>query len=188
MAGIDGFLANQRELYEQADAESDGWRQLIARWWTAHERDEVTAQELWPQASGADGREPLDIGVSGATEQAQKVSFGRRLMAIRERLFSIAEVGTLRVTVVEGTRRGSRLWKLVLVDGDAGVRGLRGSSTPAPACDQTTAVARTVSGESHPTPSTPSTPSDSGEAVVTVPQPRPEDLVPLDGLHGGFDE
>ena len=45
-AGVEGFLRGRETLHATADYETEEWKALCAHWWTAHERNPVTAKDL----------------------------------------------------------------------------------------------------------------------------------------------
>lgn len=116
VAGIQGFLGNLDEFYEQADAEGAATRALIAAWWERYGQSEITAADLFPLAS-----EALDLGEG--SEQGRKVRWGKRLAALRDRIF-----GTLWV-VQSGFRHSAKVWQLREVTSDPNGGG-NGKSCP----------------------------------------------------------
>ena len=44
-AGVEGFLRGRETLHATADYETEEWKALCAHWWTAHERNPVTAKD-----------------------------------------------------------------------------------------------------------------------------------------------
>jgi hypothetical protein len=46
VAGIDGFLANLDQLYDQADQDGQKWREFTAAWWEAFGDAEKQVSDL----------------------------------------------------------------------------------------------------------------------------------------------
>lgn len=100
-AGYEGFLENLDEFYEAADAEADGLRVFVKAWWEQFGSDTVTAAHLFPLAA--------EIGLcdEGGAERAQKISFGKQLTRLRDRIFDGYRV------VSAGQFRHAAQWKLL---------------------------------------------------------------------------
>jgi putative DNA primase/helicase len=101
-AGYDGFLENLDEFYEAADAEADGLRAFVKAWWEQFGSDTVTAAQLFSLAA--------EIGLcdaDGGAERAQKISFGKQLTRLRDRIFDGYRI------VSAGHFRRAAQWKLL---------------------------------------------------------------------------
>jgi hypothetical protein len=91
-AEIEGFLANQADFYEIADAETAVWRAFVAAWWDKFQDREVGTKELFPLAVETDG---LDLG--SGQERSQQVRFGKLLGAQRDRVIAGYRVTPSRI-------------------------------------------------------------------------------------------
>ncbi len=106
--GVEGFLENTSELYEQADSDRTGNLWLVERWWKEHQDREVKVAGLF--ALTADPDFPISLGPGN--EQAQRHAFGRHLSLIKGRVFPL-EDGTLVSIARGGQSGGSYRWRLV---------------------------------------------------------------------------
>src|SRR5262249_20605008 len=50
-AGVDGFLANAKQLYARADDETRPWREFLQYWWEAHRDKVIGVEELYDLAN-----------------------------------------------------------------------------------------------------------------------------------------
>ncbi len=80
VAGIDGFLANSRELWETADPDAQNWRAFVVAWFEAHGENPTTAAELVPLA--------IANGVVDPDAKRPPQSLGYGLRAHRDRVVS----------------------------------------------------------------------------------------------------
>jgi len=100
VAGIDGFLANDAQVYDEADEESVMWRALVLRVWS------ILGQERWNSASDiADQAAATDM-FSFRSESGAAASMGRRLVKQRGRYFN-----DLRFESRRGDH-GALVWRL----------------------------------------------------------------------------
>lgn len=94
VAGIEGFLANLDQLYDQADQDGQNWREFTAAWWEAYHYTEKQVSEL----NGFCEQRGLMLEVRGhGPVRSQQVRLGTALSRCRDRLF-----GDLRVAKTEG--------------------------------------------------------------------------------------
>jgi hypothetical protein len=77
VAGVDGFLANARELWETADPEAQAWRAFVMAWADKHDGDAVTASDLVELAAGCEILDPE------AKRPTQTLGYGLRAHADR---------------------------------------------------------------------------------------------------------
>lgn len=82
-AGIEGFLDNSRDLYEQLDPQRQAWLAFIAAWWRDSKDRPVTTADLYQIATAS---QLLDGLVSGDDELAKKSRLG---WAMRQRVDQI---------------------------------------------------------------------------------------------------
>jgi len=104
-AGVPGFLGNILEFYELADSESAVWREFLEVWWQRYGDKKVKVSELFPLALEI---ENFDLG-KGATERAQKITFGRKIAAMRDRIFNGKKICSA------GIEHKTTCWRLVLI-------------------------------------------------------------------------
>ena len=111
-AGVPGFLANVREVYDQADPVQLEWRQLVVEWWHAFGVERVGATKL---VGLADDHELLaSVLASAVTGRAKATRVGRGLQRQRGRIFA----GLRVVGAFDATANGS-LWSLEVVEADS---------------------------------------------------------------------
>ena len=100
-AGIEGFLSNLDELYEEADVENAIWRQFVQAWWDVHQDAKVGTAELFPIADGIEG---LDLGKGGAgNEKSQRTALGSKLRAKKSMV-----IGGFKITPAGEKKRAHR--------------------------------------------------------------------------------
>jgi len=100
--GIEGFLGNLEEFYENSDVEGAIWRQFVAIWAESHGEKEVGVADLFALALTVDG---FDFGKGG--ERAQRTAFGIALNKQRDRI-----IGDFRVVNTRLVKRIKR-WRLI---------------------------------------------------------------------------
>jgi len=108
IAGIDGFLSNLNDFYEESDAEGAGWRAFVTAWSARFQSLPVGVSSLYELISSSE--EPIEIGLGEGSEQSQKIRLGKRLTQMRERIFDgfrICEAGKVN---------GAKQWKLTKVN------------------------------------------------------------------------
>ena len=100
VAGIEGFLGNISDIYEESDFEGDAHRAFVASWWTLYKDRLVGVDKLLPIALKTD----IDIGEGGPRSQAIRLGF--LLVKLRGRIFDGKRV-------VRGRKyRGAQQWHL----------------------------------------------------------------------------
>jgi hypothetical protein len=104
-AGVNGFLGNLAEFYEQADVETAVWRGFVEAWWEKYQNAEVGTADLFTIAQSTDG---LELG--GGSENRQKVVFGKALARQRDRV-----MGSYRITKAGSKQRAAR-WRLLPIE------------------------------------------------------------------------
>jgi hypothetical protein len=119
-ANIPGFLDNLDSLYKDADAEGAAWRVLLAIWWTTFKGKSVGVHNLYAllDLSDADGG-PIDLGLGEGNERSRKTRFGRRLNAMRDRIFEIETTAgsTLKLQIIESNKlNNAQQWQLRRVE------------------------------------------------------------------------
>jgi hypothetical protein len=108
-AGINGFLGNLEEFYEESDADGAMWRAFVRAWCESFGTTEKTVAELWPVATDD---QILDLG--DKSDQSQKIRLGKILAQARDRVFTVNLDGqqeSLRIKRGD-TLQGARNWKL----------------------------------------------------------------------------
>ncbi len=113
VAGVPGFLANLRELYEEADIEADEARRFLIAWWSRFGDDPRPPADLFTLASS----EEVALALGGQTEHARRCSFGRLLERHCGRPYAIDD--GLNVTVARAPARHRALWRLLASNGHA---------------------------------------------------------------------
>jgi hypothetical protein len=94
VAGIEGFLANLDQIYDQADQDGQAWREFTVAWWeTFHEVEkQLSDLNIFCELRGL----MLEVRGNGQP-RSQQVRLGKALSRCRDRLF-----GGLRVIKVGG--------------------------------------------------------------------------------------
>lgn len=108
-ADVPGFLENLAEFYDASDDEGDQWRSLLSAWWTAYGDHPMGVSDLFRLA------EQIDMSMSGNTERAQKIRFGKNIVRQRDRTFTIdvQDDKKISVRIVDsGKYQGAQKWKL----------------------------------------------------------------------------
>jgi hypothetical protein len=105
IAGIPGFLANRRTLFEQADEESAHVRAFLADWWTAHGDTPVLVKALIELAKG----HPLPI--ASRSEQGTLIRLGQLIQSLEDRRYDLGGCGV--AVRRAGAAKRAVLWRLV---------------------------------------------------------------------------
>jgi hypothetical protein len=106
-AGIPGFLANLSDFYERADREGEGWRTLIAAWWTSHGDADVGTNEVFKLIEEGEH----DISLGHGNDQSKKTRLGVLLRQARDRRYVVPQEGKpleVRLEHVGQKRRAAR--------------------------------------------------------------------------------
>jgi hypothetical protein len=106
VAGIEGFLSNLDQLYDQADQAGQKWREFTAAWWKEFKGAEKKVKDLNELCE----RRGLMLEVRGDGElRSQQVRLGNALSRCRDRLF-----GNLRVVKVkeDSKHKGGTYYRL----------------------------------------------------------------------------
>lgn len=101
-AGIEGFLSNLNEFYEEADSEGAVLRNFVEQWWAKFGTDKVSVSELFSLTSEYDS---FDLGKGG--ERSQRITFGKLLGRQRDRI-----IGDYAIKSA-GVKDGKAVWRLV---------------------------------------------------------------------------
>lgn len=110
VAGVDGFLANATEFYEQSDTEGSDIRGFLSLWWMQYTSNPVTVAQLFTIAISDDSL--LDI--EARSVQGQRIKLGQLLQKLYGRHYQITEDVTIRVEKA-GTFRQAIKWQLIQV-------------------------------------------------------------------------
>jgi hypothetical protein len=114
VAGLDGFLENEDDLYETADRESGELRAFVAAWWAAYGQEQKTAADL-------NTLDTLPSRVTDGKDTGRTRRLGNLLADLRDRRFTVGLTGldqpktSLRVEQA-GDQHGVARWRLVQVD------------------------------------------------------------------------
>jgi hypothetical protein len=125
-AGIEGFLANVGEVYEEAEASPflERARGLVAMWWQRFGEEAVTVAQL-VEAAQEEELEPAAQEKREKDRQARRL--GTMLHRLRGRVFAL-EATTVRVTKAGvDAHRKQGLWRLVPLGTPREVREVAGS-------------------------------------------------------------
>jgi hypothetical protein len=106
--GINGFLGNIHQLYDQSDAEGQAWKEFVQEWHNQYGSQEVGVSELYKVVAPFYG-DPIDLNLGDGNEKSQKTRLGRLLMKNRDRQFAGFTI------VAAGTKQGAQRWKLIIV-------------------------------------------------------------------------
>src|SRR5262249_1975215 len=106
VAGIQGFLANRRDLLERADEESGHIRAFLADWWQTHTPSAMLVKDLIDLAK----RYPLPI--ASRTEHGTLIRLGKLIESLEDRRYDLGQ-GVMVVIRRAGDFRRAVLWQLV---------------------------------------------------------------------------
>lgn len=95
-SGIDGFLGNVRNVYEEVDEETREWTGLLELWFDAYSGESVTATEVYELAAGSD---LLGEILRAGSTQAMRIRLGKALSRMVGRRF-----GRFRIVAGEPDR------------------------------------------------------------------------------------
>src|SRR5262249_26343241 len=112
VAGVDGFLGNLGEFYQDADLEIAETRAFLAAWWTAHGDAAVLVADLLMLGDVLPAR--VTDGRKGSEDRGRSTRLGKLLSSLRDRQFRLGDEGCVRVTRA-GTSHSATQWRLVPV-------------------------------------------------------------------------
>jgi hypothetical protein len=119
--GIAGFLGHRR-ANTSTDPGAEQWAPVVTAWWETHGDALVTTSDLYSLLINQ-GIELPDC-VRGETDEQKRVSLGKQLAKIRDRVFLVAQAGDWyrRVQVQRGekSRTGASQWRLVDISPGSG--------------------------------------------------------------------
>jgi hypothetical protein len=112
VCGVEGFLGNLEEMYEQSDTEGAAWSAFVGCWFERFGENEKGVAELFPLATG-DGLLSLGDG----KEHSQTIKLGILLRANRDKVFRIKPTEEGREEIKLRLERGKTVrravqWKL----------------------------------------------------------------------------
>jgi hypothetical protein len=118
-AGIQGFLENVLEVYEEAETSPflERARGLLTLWWVRFGQQEVTAGQLL-EAAQQEGLEEEPAGKREKDRQARRL--GTMLRQLRGRVFDLREVTVRLAKVSVDSHRRQGFWRLVPLGGPGG--------------------------------------------------------------------
>lgn len=133
--GVDGFLANRLDLYEESDTDGAALRAFIGAWADQHGSSPVTMKDLYSLATELGG---FDLGKG--SEQSQRVKLGRMLHRTRDLV-----VGDWLVRTAGMEKRSIR-WQLRPANGSNGQHAMVsvGESSESGECFSPYARARAI--------------------------------------------
>jgi hypothetical protein len=82
--GVPGFLGNLDDMYAEADADGEMWREFISAWWESFGDEEKRVNELNALCEQKNLMGPIR---GDGAERAQQTRLGRALQAARDRVF-----------------------------------------------------------------------------------------------------
>jgi len=100
-AGVDGFLANRKELYKQVDDDSSAWREFFEQWWEMYQDTPVTVKDLLEFCSSRDLMTHLRTDNS---DRSQQIRLGRALKMARDRVISTYRLRSAYAKNASGNR------------------------------------------------------------------------------------
>jgi hypothetical protein len=104
-AGIEGFLSNLDEMYDEADSESETLVTFVELWWKAHGSDPATTSQLVRVADSGEG--PLDLGSGN-----RPVRLGAYLNRNKDRLLTLDSGEQVRIE--RAAKRSVSRWQLAV--------------------------------------------------------------------------
>jgi putative DNA primase/helicase len=113
VAGVDGFLENLGEFYQDADLEGAEIRVFLAAWWTAHAEGRVTAADL-VTLDALPGR-VAEAG-KGRDDRGRPRRLGNLLSGLRDRIYRLPDGLTVRVEKAGEAQHLAR-WRLKAIGG-----------------------------------------------------------------------
>ena len=108
VAGINGFLSNLDDFYEESDAEGRDWRSFVALWFAKFNCSSVGVSSLYRLIAESD--ELIDLGLGDGSEQSRKSRLGKRLHQKRDVVFDGFRI------CAEGKVNRATQWKLTKVN------------------------------------------------------------------------
>lgn len=108
VAGVDGFLGNLDEFYQDADLDGAEIREFLAAWWTAHGETRVTTADLITLDS-LPGR-VADPG-KGREDRGRPRRLGNLLSGLRDRIYRLPDGLSVRVEKAGEAQHLAR-WRL----------------------------------------------------------------------------
>jgi putative DNA primase/helicase len=82
--GVPGFLGNLDDMYAEADADGEMWREFVSAWWESFGGEEKRVNELNALCEQKNLMAPIR---GDGAERAQQTRLGRALQAARDRVF-----------------------------------------------------------------------------------------------------
>jgi hypothetical protein len=116
-AGVRGFLKNQGQLYENADAESELWRGFTRVWHEKFGFEFTTVSALLDLCAEAN---LLSEILGDGSDRSRATRLGKQLRAQRDRVY-----GDLRIEAGPDARSGAKTYRVVRVDGGPESSGRR---------------------------------------------------------------
>ena len=108
VAGVDGFLSNLSQFYEDADLDGAEIRAFLAAWWLAHRDAPVKTADLLT-LDALPGR--VTDGGHGAEDRGRSTRLGKLLSSLRDRPFRLECEGSVRVSHA-GVSHSAARWRL----------------------------------------------------------------------------
>lgn len=109
--GLAGFLANQRAFYEETTTTDEATGTFVLEWWAAHGASLVVPVPTLFQLAQQAG-----LSFDARTQQGEVVRFGKWLVRLRDRLFTVSDTLWVRVVRTDSSHGGVHRWRLTPVD------------------------------------------------------------------------
>jgi len=107
-AGVEGFLGNATELYENLDPDSATWSNLVDGWWQKYRSEPVGVSSLWGLAS--ENGLLADLVGDAKNEKSEQIRLGKALAQRVDQVY-----GQVRI-VKSGKVNRAAQYKLVQID------------------------------------------------------------------------
>jgi DNA primase catalytic core len=111
VSGVPGFLGNLEDLYAEADADGEMWREFVSAWWESFGDEEKRVNELNALCEQKSLMGPIR---GDGAERAQQTRLGRALQAARDRVFD-----NVRLEAHRDKHRGRRYRLVPVATNDA---------------------------------------------------------------------
>ena len=132
MAGVEGFLGNLDQFYEEADAEVDETKPFLMHWRLTFKADPVTTGEIYerllkPQLTASGFEAPCELALEGKDDAGRLRSLGWWLRQHKDQTFDLGplpggkgelEPTSVRIRRVPKSRK--REWVLEKLRGGKG--------------------------------------------------------------------
>jgi len=84
VAGIEGFLENLEEFYDESDSDSQDWRDFLVEWFLRFGERQVLVSEIYDEL-----KENMPLHLGDGEDNSRKTRLGKKLQENRDRTFSV---------------------------------------------------------------------------------------------------